>query len=150
MRDQEIEARWIIQAPMAMLDEAREGAGLDPNAVTMADDEAAGSDAWEGDGRLVFPSFFCPVSSDWLKVLASLALNNQPFQIILEEVEPADLIGGDDTVIGITRLFPRMDAEVLGLLRTVAASDAERVAEMSDRIALAFERLRAGSLVAGL
>ncbi|MGQ9368775.1 hypothetical protein [Azospirillum sp. ST 5-10] len=147
MPDQDIEARWIIQAPMEILDEARAQAGLDPNAVVAVDDRPR---RWEADGRLVYPSFFCPASSGWLKVLASLALGDRPFQIILEEVQPADAPEGDDTVVGITKLFPRMDAEVLGLLRTISAADADRIADLSDRIALAFERLRAGSVVSGI
>ncbi|WP_029008239.1 hypothetical protein [Azospirillum halopraeferens] len=145
MGGEEIEARWIIQAPMEMLEEARRQAGLDPNAVTAAD---ARSRRWEMEGRLVFPSFFCPDSPGWLKALAALALRGCPFHIILEEVRPGD--GADDTVVGITRLFPRMDEEVLDLLRLISAADAERVARMSDRIETAFIRLRESGPPPGL
>ncbi|HYH23520.1 MAG TPA: hypothetical protein VD995_33295 [Azospirillum sp.] len=140
--DDEIITRWVIEGVLDHLEEARRFADLDPNAVVaMAD---ARSRRWEQEGRLVYPSYFCPSSTGWLKALSALVMRGRTIRILVEEVTP----GEDGEVIrSIARLFPKMDDEMLGLLRAFSAADADRVSDLSDRIAQAFRRLREESSI---
>jgi hypothetical protein len=144
--DDEIITRWVIEGVLDHLEEARRFAGLDPNAVVAVVDARARR--WEQEGRLVYPSFFCPTSAGWLKALSALVMRDRSFRILVEEVIPAGEPGEDEVVRSVARLFPKMDEEMLGLLRGFSAGDADRISDLSDRIALAFQRLREHSSIA--
>ncbi|HEY0832690.1 MAG TPA: hypothetical protein VGE72_02175 [Azospirillum sp.] len=139
--DDEVITRWVIEGVLDHLEEARRFAGLDPNAVAAIVDTRARR--WEQEGRLVYPSYFCPSSAGWLKALSALVMRNRNFRILVEEVTT----GEDEVIRSIARLFPKMDDEMLGLLRAFSAADADRLNDLSDRIALAFGRLREESSI---
>ncbi|HYD70320.1 hypothetical protein [Azospirillum sp.] len=142
--DEEIITRWVIEGVLDHLEEARRFAGLDANAVVALAD--ARTRRWELEGRLIYPSYFCPSSTGWLKALSAMVMRGRTFRILVEEVTPDESEDGE-VVRSVARLFPKMDEEMLGLLRAFSAADAERVSDLSDRIATAFRRLREESSI---
>lgn len=131
--------RWIIEAPRRDLADALHGSGLDAAALE-ADAAPPGATPAGGDARLAFPTFFCARPEPWLAALADLALRGLPFRLIVEEHGP------DGRLAARVQLFPRMEEEVLAVLRQFSRPDAEAVEAQSARIEQAFALLRRDAL----
>jgi hypothetical protein len=131
----------MIVAPKELVMEAARSAKLNPNAVRGAGVEA----------EIVYPSFFCPDSSAWMKVLARLSLRNVEFRIYLLEVDapPSDRPSLDARLDTHERsrvvVYPEFDESILTLLREIDRSEVEWLAHMADKIEWALERMRQDS-----
>jgi hypothetical protein len=122
------ETRWVVEAPSEFLIAGAAAAGLDPNAVRVDGDEA----------DLVYPSFFCDLPHPWMKSLAYMAIRNVGFRIYILQRDP------DDGQRERTRLavYPRIDGDLLVLLREIDRKEVDWLEEISDKIDWILEHFR--------
>lgn len=131
-------ARWLIEANLGDMEDARRFAGLDRNALVPTGDLL--NPLYVPKYRLSYPSFFCDSSALWLKTLSFLVLHNREFKIILETVDGRD----GRTVLAFAQLYPKLDGPMLELLKEFSEPSADRVADLGERVERAFVLLRAG------
>lgn len=132
-------ARWVIEANLGDMEDARRFSGLDRNALVPTGDLLNALCVTKY--RLTFPSFFCQSSELWLKALSFLVLHNRDFKIVLETVDGRD----GRTVRSFAQLYPKLDGPMLDLLRGFSEPSADRVADLGARVERAFALLRAGA-----
>ena len=125
---------WSIEASYRDLAIAGDVAGLDRNAVRYLSDRALAFD--QADGRIDFPSVWCPTPRRWLAALAVLVERGLPLRLGLTESDAAG------RVQAYAKLFPRFDAAMLATIAAVHPRQAEASAAISDQIERAFADLR--------
>ena len=125
---------WSIEASYRDLAIAGDIAGLDRNAVRYVSDRAMAID--QADGRIDFPSIWCPTPGPWLAALAVLVERGLPLRLGLTETDAAG------KVAAYAKLFPRFDAPMLATIAAIHPRQAALSAAMGEQIERAFELLR--------
>ena len=126
----ELRVKWSIEAPSDVLLDGMHAAELNPNALVPGN----------LDAELVFPSFFCPNRSSWMKVLAYLYVRNIDFRLFLFAVEDS----GSERWRYL--LQPGMDSETLDLLRAIDARETAQLASLEHKMERVAQSLRATAL----
>ncbi len=125
---------WSIEASYRDLAIAGDAAGLDRNAVRYVSDRALAFD--QADGRIDYPSIWCPTPALWLAALAVLVERGLPLRLGLTETDASGRIAA------YAKLFPRFDAAMLATIASIHPRQAELSAAMGEQIEHAFEQLR--------
>lgn len=123
----DVEISWSLEGPLDILRDASRAAGIDPNAIVSG----------EIDADLTYPSFFCRSRASWVKALAYLYVRNIQFRLFLIGTTESDIERWR------YRILPAMDGEMLGLMREIDAAEARQIENLSDRVSLIADRLRA-------
>jgi hypothetical protein len=126
---------WRLGAGYGDLSQACYLARISFNGITLETEQMG--DLGRAPAYLEFPGHFCPRADQFLFAAADLVMRNVNFTLALTQYE-----GPDRRIVAFSRIFPRLDAPTLQLLREIHPSQAALVEELNSRIVELFERLK--------
>lgn len=126
---------WRLGAGYGDLSQACFLARISFNAITLETEQMG--DMGRAPAYLEFPGNFCSRADQFLYATADLVMRNVSFSLALTQYE-----GPDRRVVAFSRIFPRLDAPTLQLLREIHPSQAALVEELNARVLELFDRLK--------
>jgi hypothetical protein len=126
---------WRLGAGYGDLSQACYLAQISFNGITLETEQMG--DLGRAPAYLEFPSNFCARADQFLYAAADLVLRNVTFTLALTQYE-----GPDRRIVAFSRIFPRLDASTMQLLREIHPSQAALVEQLNDRVVELFERLK--------
>ena len=126
---------WRLGAGYGELSQACYLAQISFNGITLETEQLG--DLGRAPAYLEFPSHFCARVEQFLYAAADLVMRNASFTLALTQYE-----GPDRRVVAFSRIFPKLDAPTLQLLREIHPAQAQLVDELNARMVELLDRLK--------